>query len=267
LVAMALCPGDTTEWDDIQRRFGNFAPRPKEVPQREVDKALQEAAEQIDVLDRCNLGELDQLEDKVEEDTLASYRKKRIAELKAAQRSARFGEVLHLTRTTFVAQVTEASANGQWVLVLLYVDASFDCHYIVRPWAEAAKRFPAVKFMRGVASEVVPDFPDSSTPMVFLYRNGECQKQIAGIEEWGGSRCSTDCIEWVLSKEKIVETELDEDPRLRRPEDRDGAAGAGAWKREERRRGESSGEDEEDSDAERGDDRCYSSNRLGNLMR
>ncbi len=42
---MAMCPGDTTEWDDIQRKFGNLPPLEKEVPQRELDQRLIESAD------------------------------------------------------------------------------------------------------------------------------------------------------------------------------------------------------------------------------
>ena len=41
---MALCPGDTTEWDDVQRKFGNLPPLEKEVPQREIERVVQESA-------------------------------------------------------------------------------------------------------------------------------------------------------------------------------------------------------------------------------
>lgn len=257
---MALCPGDTTQWEDIHRRLGNFAPKPKEKPQRLLDKALQEAAEKVDPLEHCTLQELTKLEDDVEEDTLASYRRKRLEELRAAQKAARFGEALQVTRTNFVAEVTEGSMGGQWVAVLLYVDAHFACQQIFRPWVDAARRFPAVKFMRGVASEVVPDLPDDLTPMVLLYRDGEKQHEFVGMREWGGPRCDADCIAWVLAGKGVVQTDLEEDPRLR-PAD-DTAAGAG-WRREERRRGSASEDEEEEDAAERGvgggADRCYSS--------
>mmetsp|Transcript_167479 Transcript_167479/g.532417 ORF Transcript_167479/g.532417 Transcript_167479/m.532417 type:complete len:268 (+) Transcript_167479:82-885(+) len=264
---MAMCPGDTTEWDDIQRKFGNFAPKPKVIPQRVIEKALQEAAEKVDAMDHLRLHELTQLEDAVEEDTLVAYRNKRMAEFKKAQGAAKFGEVLRVIRTTFVREVTETSANGQWVLCLLYVDSSSACQTIFRPWEEAAKRFPAVKFMKGVATEVVENFPDSSTPAILVYRDEDCVKQIIGLDEWGGSRCSADCIEWVLSKEGIVDTDMDEDPRPASDAAAGGSSSAqGAFKRAEpKRRG---GGDDEDSASEderknERDDRCYQSTRIG----
>jgi len=252
IARMALCPGDTTEWDDIHRRMGNFAPREREVPQREVEKAMVEALEQVDVLDHCSLKELDCLEDDVEEDVLAKYRRKRLAEMKAASQAAKFGDVQQVTRCNFVATVTEASRNGQWVLVLLYVEANYACHYMEGPWERAARRFPAVKFLRGVASEVIPEFPDGSTPAVVVYRDAECQKQILGLEEWGGTGCSVECVEWVLARLGVVGTELEDDPRQRarstwsRPARRGGARDRGGSSAEEEEEEEEEGGEEED---------------------
>jgi hypothetical protein len=252
---MAMCPGDTTEWDDIHRKLGNFAPKPKAKPQWKEDRALQRAAEKIDPLKHCSLGELNQLEDEVEEDTLEKYRKKRLAELKAKQEAAKFGEVLQVTRTNFVAEVTEGSRRNQWVLVLLYVDAMSACHVIKTPWEEVARRFPNVKFMRGVASEVVPDFPDDSTPAVLIYKNEECEHQLVGLDEWGGSRCSVDCIEWSLAQKGVVETELEGDPRYQRGE----GGSSLAWRREHRRQ---KTDDSDEGTDDESNDRCYTSNRL-----
>ena len=55
---------------------------------------------------------------------LSRYRRQRLAELKAARASARFGELRQLCRASYVQEVTEASAGGQWVLLLLYTDVT-----------------------------------------------------------------------------------------------------------------------------------------------
>eukprot|EP00927_Polykrikos_kofoidii_P080629 TRINITY_DN77529_c0_g1_i1.p1 TRINITY_DN77529_c0_g1~~TRINITY_DN77529_c0_g1_i1.p1 ORF type:complete len:284 (+),score=52.83 TRINITY_DN77529_c0_g1_i1:76-852(+) len=256
---MAMCPGDTTQWEDIHRKLGNFAPKKKEPTNNEIEKIAIEAIERIDPLDHCTVKELDRLEDDVEEDNLLRYRRQRIAELKSAQASARFGTVLQVSKCDFVREVTDASANGQWVLVLLYVEARSACHYMLEPWVEAARRFPAVKFMRGIATQVVPSFPDASTPAVLVYRNSDCEKQIIGLDEWGGPQCNADCIEWVLSSLGAVETELEEDPRQR-----SGKGTTASWHRRSRRRDDESDEDE---DADETSDRCYSTMHLGRHLR
>jgi len=236
--------------------MGNFAPKKREPTTDEIEKLAIDVAERLDPLDDYSLGELNRIEDDVEEDVLARYRRKRIEELKAARSSAKFGDVRLVRRDDFVKEVTEGSQGGQWVLVLLYIEASTASQHLQAPWAEAARRFPAVKFMRGVSNEVVPNFPDSSTPAVLVYHNEECLKQIVGLEEWGGRRCDANCVEWVLSRLGVLETELEDDPRTRGSE-------STAWRRSARRGEES----DEEADREYQDDRCYSSNRLGHLLR
>merc|ERR1712232_1309439 len=242
----------------IHRKLGNFAPKEREYgePRRdrnEMERTAIEAVEQFDPLENCKLEELDTLEVDADEDILAQYRRERLAELKKAKSAARFGEVLHVTRGNFVHEVTEGSAGGQWVLVLLYVDSSSACHSIMGPWAEVARRHPAVKFMKGVAAEVVAEFPDSSTPAVLVYRNEDCMKQIVGLNEWGGKLCSADCVEWTLSRLGVVQTELEDDPREQ-------AGGRSDWRTRPTRQRDDSCSDEEDDEKQ---DRSYSSLKLG----
>merc|ERR1712187_410127 len=91
--SMALCPGDTTQWEDIHRRLGNFAPKPKEPTANDLEKVILDAAEKFDPLEEKSLKELDKVEDDYEEDELARYRRQRIAEMKARTRAAKFGDV------------------------------------------------------------------------------------------------------------------------------------------------------------------------------
>lgn len=246
---MALCPGDTTEWDDIQRKFGNLPPLEKEVLQRELDERFVESAERFDPLENRTLEELNAAEDDVsEEDFLQQYRRQRLAELKAARASARFGELRQLCRASYVQEVTEASAGGQWVLLLLYTDANYQCHPMMKPWAEAATRFPMIKFLQGIASEIIPDFPDSLTPTVIIYKDKECVKQVQGLDDWGGGRTSIDTIEWHLAELGIIETDQENDPRTRA-------------------RVRSSQEDEEFQGKDSADDRAYTSSRLDRVLR
>lgn len=252
--------GDTTEWDDLQRKFGNFAPLPVVTPQRVLDQLVVDAVEELDPLAHATVGELHGLEDDVDDDILARYRKQRLTELKAKQRAAKFGDVRQVTKGNFVKEVTDASADGQWVVVLMYVDASPSCHQMFRPWTEAAKRFPAVKFLRGVATDVVDDFPDASTPAILVYRDLDCKNQLIGVDEWGGMHCDADCIEWRLSKLGVVDTDLEDDPRLLKEESR-----TTTWDRpvkSDRRQNDSDSEEQEDVR----DDRCYTSSKLGRNM-
>lgn len=78
-----------TEWDELQRKFGNLPPKVEEVTEEECTKQLVDKLEQVDPLEGRNLQELDELEDDVDEAVLERYRKKRIEELKAKQKFQR----------------------------------------------------------------------------------------------------------------------------------------------------------------------------------
>ena len=47
---MALVPGTTTDWEDIQVKLGNFAPRTKSASRNEIESTLIEAAEQVETI-------------------------------------------------------------------------------------------------------------------------------------------------------------------------------------------------------------------------
>ena len=123
----------------------------------------------------------------------------------------------------------------------------------MEPWAEAAKRFPTVKFLKGVASEIIPDFPDALTPTVIIYKDEECVKQVQGLEDWGGSKTNVETIEWHLAELGIVETEQEVDPRTQVTQ---------VTHKSQRRF------EEEDFDEKDGvDDRGYTSSRLDRILR
>ena len=109
--------GTTTEWDVLQRKFGNLPPmepvwKPAAYapPGGEEDPALRPSAEARPAdqarVDRATDAEgLDELEDEYDDDRfMAEYRRKRMAELAAAKRP-RFGSVEPLSANEFVQKV------------------------------------------------------------------------------------------------------------------------------------------------------------------
>ena len=78
-----------TEWDSLQRKFGNLPPKPARETEEEKTKQLVDALESVDPLASKSLSQLDELEDDIEEDVLQKYREKRIQELKRQQKRNR----------------------------------------------------------------------------------------------------------------------------------------------------------------------------------
>lgn len=74
-------------------------------------------------------------------------------------------------------------------------------------------KFKTVKFIKMIATSCIENFPDSAVPTLIIYHNGKMYDKIEGISIYGGKQLNSDCIEWVLSKKGILETEIDDDPR------------------------------------------------------
>lgn len=265
--AMAMCPGDTTQWHDIQVKFGNFEPIKREPDEtrkgrNELQKIAVDAAERFDPLENRTLGELDKLEDEIEEDYLAKYRKQRMEELKMAQSKAKFGSIKPVDKKSFVTEVTEGSADGQWVLVIMHQEWCAKSQLLLECFKEAAKRFPKVKFMHGKATEIIENFPDHSIPTVLVYKDQDCAKQLVGAAEWGGANTTSESVEWVLANLGCVETDLEEDPRLK------AAPVVSSGLRSSYKRRTAADSDSEDDDEDRfTGDRSYSAFSLGSSIR
>lgn len=145
--------GQTTEWDDIQIKMGNKAPRPK----REKAPKFEGGAEEVkDVawVKRLDEDALSDIEDEVEDDralkvlrcvnsvpirhecgwnsttcfeSQSNCREQRIKELHEAKRQPLFGKLDFIRATDFRQRVTEASAD-RWVVVTLYKDKCAAVH-------------------------------------------------------------------------------------------------------------------------------------------
>ncbi|KFH16208.1 putative phosducin [Toxoplasma gondii MAS] len=218
-----------TEWDALQRKFGNLPKLPDVVTEEQLTREVVDAAEKVDTLASKSLKELDALEDEVEEDVLEKYRRKRLEEIENRRKLERFGDVYHLSKDGFVEEVTRASEvdplqassqrspkgdsdssdedesvrskevgcfssshpesrrkkRGTWVVVHLYQSAVPACKALNELLPQLAQRHREVKFMKGIATDVIPNFPDSKVPTMLLYFGGTCRAQVVGLQkEW-----------------------------------------------------------------------------------
>jgi hypothetical protein len=213
--------GETTEWEDIMRARGIWAPKTDAQLAREAADELEARAEEararIDPLEFKSAAELDVLE---EEDAaygdsrvLDSYRARRVAEMRAAAARARFGAVLPLTRPDFVREVNEASADGTWVVLHLHQEHVEGSGLLARALGALAAAKRDVKFMVARADAIMEGYPDKNVPTLLLYCEGVLKGQIVGLGELGGPRVSVKILEWVLHKRGVCKTELEDDPR------------------------------------------------------
>jgi hypothetical protein len=204
--------GETTEWEDLQVKLGNFAPRPKPpkapafTPRDDADDDPAAAARRDPSsastkqwLDGRTAQELERLEDDLGDDDreLERYRQQRLAQLRAAAAAPRFGCLDEMPPSAFVATVTEASRR-HWVVCHLYREGHTGCGVMDLCLRELAAKYPRTHFVRSPAAGVLKakagggggggSVPDSHLPTLLLYRDGACKRHVAGLASFGGEK-------------------------------------------------------------------------------
>ncbi|CAI5953805.1 unnamed protein product [Closterium sp. NIES-64] len=242
--------GTTTEWEDLQVKYGNLAlwEKPKTTtwepgsfthpcyslrsptlaacllpwqvkygnlaPREKPKTAAWEPAEErkrTDELDTRTADELDDLEDDVDDDRfMEEYRRRRVAELRAAAARPRYGGVERITGPDFVREVTEAS-QSVWVVVHLFRDSVAACSIISNCLSELARSHPQTKFVRIVSTECIPNYPDAHLPTLLVYHKGALKATLAGMHQFGGKNCTTQDVAFALCKVGPVLASEDED--------------------------------------------------------
>lgn len=210
-------PNEDTEWNDVLRAKG-IIPQKKEAEITEdaiidmVEKAVHKHQKDGKDIDEMNLDELDELEDSEDEAVLAEYRAKRIAEMKALASKARFGQVGEISGQDYVNEVNKAG-EGIWVVLHLYARGVPFCALINQHFNELARKFPATKFLKSIATTCIPNYPEKNVPTIFVYFEGQMKSQFIGELDLRGPNVTLDELEYILGKAGAIETELTEDPR------------------------------------------------------
>ena len=209
-----FCMAGRTEWEDALIKHGIIAaPEIKasddEMQLEYINRMKDREANQ---LSSKTLDELDELEDEMDDGILESYRRQRMQEMAAVHSKEKYGELFHIGQTEFVHEVTNAS-NSSYVVVHLFQNHLPACKVINAILEQLAPRHKAVKFVKIVASEAIKNWPENQCPAVLVYDKTNILRTFVGIETLGGLSTSVDILEWILAENKIVSTELEEDPR------------------------------------------------------
>ena len=196
---------DTTEWDDIQRRFGNLPPLEQEQPEDSIAEAAapagpvvgavqlqpvvaalenQEQEEKQDEDERQTQHDSDDGED----DALRQIRERRLEEIK---RGGRFGTIEPLAVADFVSQVNKAG-EGVAVVVLLVKPRHYASAYMLTLLEKLAKKFADVKFLQILYSDCIPGYPEKNLPTLLVYRDDDLLQQFVGLSHFGGSSYGID---------------------------------------------------------------------------
>ncbi|KAG9440368.1 hypothetical protein H6P81_020533 [Aristolochia fimbriata] len=199
--------GTTTEWDDLQRKYGNLPPKPAAFKPPPFVPAEDEASKPRDKawIDEKTEEELEDLEDDRDLDDdrfLEEYRKKRLAELREAARISKYGSVVPITGADFVREVSQAPPDV-WVVVFLYKEGIPDCGVLLNCLEELASRYPATKFVKIISTDCIPNYPDRNLPTLLVYKNGAVKATLVGMRQFG-RRCTPEGVALVLCQSDPV---------------------------------------------------------------
>lgn len=210
-------PNADTEWNDILRKHGIIpekAPDPEPIIQQALLDAAQKAHENR--LEDKDLDELDALEDEEDEDFLASYRAKRMAEINALATASKYGQVYPLQKVDYEREVTEASKEAFVFVHLTGEGGNVESRVLGERFREAAEKFGEVKFCSIRANMCIEGYPDKNCPTILVYGDGDIKRQIVTLRELGGPRTSLADLEGVLVQVGAIK---EGDARLRKKDD------------------------------------------------
>eukprot|EP00195_Chlamydomonas_chlamydogama_P002128 CAMPEP_0202922172 /NCGR_PEP_ID=MMETSP1392-20130828/77776_1 /ASSEMBLY_ACC=CAM_ASM_000868 /TAXON_ID=225041 /ORGANISM="Chlamydomonas chlamydogama, Strain SAG 11-48b" /LENGTH=252 /DNA_ID=CAMNT_0049615787 /DNA_START=20 /DNA_END=778 /DNA_ORIENTATION=+ len=191
--------GESTQWQDIHRKLGNFKPAPS-VWKPDAYKPEEEEAKDKNWVDSKDGKDLSDLEDEFADDRfMEEYRQKRIRELQDAARRPRFGSVEEIRGSEFVSQVTNAPPEV-WVVVHLYKEGYGPSTLMSQALDQLAVQHPTTKFVKIISTDCIPRYPDTNLPTLVLYHEGTCLQHIVGLGPFGGPKTTPEQVALVLNK-------------------------------------------------------------------
>ncbi|CAJ0755894.1 10732_t:CDS:2 [Entrophospora sp. SA101] len=196
-------PEADTEWNDILRARGILPPKSGPTEEEifeELDKEIRDKHDKH--LEDKSLEELDELEDEEDERILMEYRKKRIAEMKAEAIRGKFGQVIQISKTDFVKEVTETSKEAP-VVVHLFKDPIVECKLLNKYLNDLAIKYKSTKFVKIIGDQCIPNYPDKNLPTLLIYHNGDLAQQLVGLSTLGGINMKLEA--YLLSVDAIEE--------------------------------------------------------------
>jgi len=163
-----------------------------------------------------SLDELDELEDDLDDNILSSYRSKRISEMKAQAAKEKYGAFKQISEKEFILEVSKADKDT-WVVLHLFIHSKPACQVLNQCLDSLSKKHKTIKFLKIISRECIHNYPDSASPTIILYKNGDVVKQIVGIDAFGGLKMTADSLEWCLSQNGygVLKTSLKDNPLLK----------------------------------------------------
>ena len=102
----------------------------------------------------------DDLLNEVDSEFLDSYRAQRLGELKEKKEREKFGSFEEISRVDWGTEVNDASANGQWVVVVLTAGGVEESAIVEEEMKLVAAKFRATKFVKIKSTSAIENWPD-----------------------------------------------------------------------------------------------------------
>ncbi|KEG14354.1 hypothetical protein DQ04_00511170 [Trypanosoma grayi] len=221
----------TTEWEDIQYKYGN---RVGKYANNELGILAQKIAdENVNTCLKTYDPNEERVQDKIErggyntevqpgesnldgvvvdeddeDEALAAFRKKRLAELQQQQEAQRFGVLRHVPGSQYMAEVTEGSLNN-WVVAVLIRPGHNDCEGLLSVMRVVAQRQRNVKIVSMISTEAIKNFPDRYLPCVLFYNKKNLQQQLTELAPWlsRDKQLSIESVERVLHRYGVIKND------------------------------------------------------------
>ncbi|CRH00501.1 phosducin-like protein, putative [Plasmodium relictum] len=203
---------ETTEWDDLQRKFGNLPPLEKEIKEEEIYLENIDKIENENILEKKSLNELNVLEENcVDEEYLKiieKYKSDRISQINRNRALDIYGDVYEISKDNFITEINEASKKnplndyleksldskdeeeikkknksikGTYVVIHLYSDNVVACKVLNDILKHVANKYKYIKFTKGVYNRIIENYPEFKLPTILIYYNGTCIHQICNL--------------------------------------------------------------------------------------
>ncbi|CAO3651353.1 unnamed protein product [Cunninghamella blakesleeana] len=111
----------------------------------------------------------------------------------------KYGSITQISKPEFVQQVTEASKDCS-VIVHLYQEYIPACQLMNKHLEELAQQYKQTKFVKIIADQCIPNYPDRNVPTLLVYGNGDIMANLVGAIQFGGMNMTKTGIQTLLSR-------------------------------------------------------------------
>ncbi|CAO3651945.1 unnamed protein product [Cunninghamella echinulata] len=111
----------------------------------------------------------------------------------------KYGSVTQISKPEFVKQVTEASKECS-VVVHLYQEYIPACQLMNQHLVSLAEQYKQTKFVKIIADQCIPNYPDRNVPTLLVYGQGDIQANLVGAVQFGGMNMTKKGIQTLLSR-------------------------------------------------------------------